>query len=448
MPSLLLRTLRPLLTASGALALMAQLSAVPGHPEAQLPQLQSILESARERAPQLVEQSYLRDEADARLLQARADYYPSLDLRTNFGYRKDYRSSGAEDTDNFGLTYSAILRRPLYHWGAIESRIQQARLDNDTESLKYLQNTQNIYRGLRSDYLTILLNQTSIESEQLQRSIIEQELQRLKTELDSGNISTRTFRSAELDLQSSLLQIQRLEREQGRIIDSFKTYAGWTAPLEIQPHVPETDPATLADWINAQRSALGLSSAWTDQTVEASLLRNQIDRQDEELRIITARQRPLLDFTASAAQDQSNTSTQNNVDTFSIFGGFSVNWNVFDGFRTKHQKIEARLKKRRLEATLDRVAADLIKERTRMLDLIEFQADQTAVTDLRYSLEQSNFENSREEASSGRLSPSQLKAAELTLARRKLEAMSARASLLMHLSDYHVLTQPAAKSGF
>lgn len=434
----------PALAVCGTLLLSVPgLAALPPHPETQLPQLRSILESAKDRAPRLIEEAFLREEADARLLQAKADYYPRLDLRSNFGYRKDFRQGGAEDTDNFGLTYSAVLSRPLYHWGAIEARIEQARIDNDSEAIKYLENTRQIYRGLRSDYLTILLNQASIEAEQLQREIIQQELQRLRGELESGNISEQTFRATELDLQASLLNIQRLEREQQRIIGSFKTYAGWSNSLNIQSFVPESDSQELRTWLAAQRSALDIA-AWTEQTTEASLIRNQIARQNEELKVIQSRQRPLLNFTASASQDQSNTSTQNNVDTFSIFGGFSVNWNIFDGFRTKHEKIEARLKIRRLEASLDRIASDLVAERTRMLDQIEFQADQTEVARLRYALEETNFANSRDAAQTGRLSPSQLKAAELTLARRKLELMSARASLLMHVSDYHDLTQPAA----
>ena len=119
------------LCATTALLLLAVTLSAANQPteiDQRSPELKAILNSAQRKAPDLIKQEFIQTEADARLKQAKAAYYPSLHLTTNLGYRKDFREDDAENTDNFGLTYSAALRRPLYHWGAIEAKIEQARI--------------------------------------------------------------------------------------------------------------------------------------------------------------------------------------------------------------------------------------------------------------------------------------------------------------------------------
>jgi Outer membrane protein len=309
----------------------------PSRPEDSLPQLAMILNTARDNAPSLVEEDYLRKESDERLKQAQSDYYPSLDIAANLGIEQQYRQED-EDTSNLGLTYSARLTRPLYHWGAIEARIEQARIDNDKKALNYLQNTQSILRRIRSDYLTLLLNNVSLKNERIRRKILENDLERLKLDFDSGNISELNYHIKELDLQNSLLQIKRIERDQDRIITGFKQNAGWIEPLNTEQDIPAPNLDNIQRWIDSEAAAQ--TSAWAEQSYAGQLAQYEIKQQEEELTVINARQRPLLNFTASASQDQSNTSTQNNVDTFTLFAGFSVSWNIFDGYRTKHQKYE------------------------------------------------------------------------------------------------------------
>jgi len=410
-------------------------------PERAIPQLKEILDSAGKNAPSLIEQNYLREEADQRLKQAKSSYYPSVDLRANLGYRQEYRSGGAEDTSNFGLNYSAQLTRPLYHWGAIEARIEQARIDNDVQALEYLQNTQQIYRDIRSDYLTLLLNATSLNNEQLKKSLLENDIERLRGDYQAGNISELEYETKVLDLQNSLLIIQSIQRDQQRIIARFKQNAGWSDQLELEAGVPSVDLDRLNNWLKGNESYFS-----SEESLEGLIIQQAIKRQNEELTIIQARQRPLVNFAASVSQGQSNTSTQNNVTTLSLFGGVSVSWNIFDGFRTKHQKIEAKLAKRRLEAHLDRLSEDLNLEQQNMLDQMQAQVDKTKVLEKRFQLQNRSFSTSQNDAQSGRLSTSDLNQAKLELEELKLDLMESRAVLLMHISDYLDLTQPELRS--
>ena len=168
----------------------------------------------------------------------------------------------------------------------------------------------------------------------------------------------------------------------------------------------------------------------------------RIDRQVQELKIITAKKRPFLNFSASASQDQSNTSTRNNVDTLALFAGVSVHWNIFDGFQTKHELIEARLKRNRLKARQDRISENLFHEREVMLDRILHQAESNLVLEKRLEIERTNFSDRRSDAEAGQLSDAQLKKTELDLLRLTAKVMVARADMLMQLSDYIDLVEP------
>ncbi|MEM7791153.1 MAG: TolC family protein [Verrucomicrobiota bacterium] len=411
----------------------------PLRPEDLLPELARILEAAQEGAPSLIEQDFLKREADQRLKQARSDYYPRLDLNANFGYRKEYRSGDAEDTDNLGVNYSARLTRPLYHWGAIEARIEQARLDNDFEAINYLQNIQEIQRDMRSRYLTQLLNKLSLRSETARREKIQEDLEKLRLDYDSGKISKLTYDSAELDLLNSILTINKIERDQKRISERFKQLAGWDQPLLLERMIPTLNLEEIKIWLESEKGLL--SGEWVSQAYRIQQTELDIRRQDEELTLITARQRPLIDFTASARQGQSNTSTANNVDTFTLFGGIGLSWNIFDGYLTKHQKIEAHLKRNRLKSFLSRLSDDLRLEGHEMLDAIQFQLETTEVIEARFLIEREKYDLSQKDMESGRISESTLKETELALFDQELGLMEARAELLMNLSDYLDLTR-------
>lgn len=431
---------RPLIIASFTMwASSLTATETPVTPKQLLPELAQILDAAKQNAPELVEEGFMRLEADQRLLQAKSDYYPSLDLGANLGVRRQYRSND-EDTSNFGLNYNARLTRPLYHWGAIEARIEQARIDNDTKALDYLQNTRLIFRQIRSDYLTLLLNSISLRIENIRKENLQSDLEKLKIDFENGKISELSYQGTQLNLQNSLLLIGKIKRDQKQIISRFRQTAGWQNPINSEMQIPKFEIDPLEKWL--EEEAATQSKAWTQMHYSALLIENEINDQKEAMTIIKARQRPIINFTASATQDQSNTSTANNVDTLTLFAGLSVSWNIFDGFQTKHRKIEANLKKRRLESKLDRLKKELLQQQQQMIDAIYYQLKNTKILEKRYELEGKLYMNKQSDFKAGRLTQNDLRDSKLQLTNLELQLMTARADLLMSLSDYNDLTIP------
>lgn len=429
------------LTAGLLLCLNSYAAEQPTEVEAHLPELQAILTSAQQQAPELIEQGFMNEEAEARLKQAKSAYYPKLDLVTNFGYRKDYRSGDAENTDNFGLTYSVALRRPLYHWGAIEAKIEQARINNDSDQLNYLQNLQRVERNIRADYLSLILNNIALRNERAKQAILEGRSETNRINYETGTMSPLAYQKSCISLDQSLLKIDRIAQSQKRIAKRFQHFAGWDKPTTSATEVPAIDADATESWLKQQRQLLQ-QSAWTYQTYSAIKQMNAIEHEKEEITQIKARQRPLVDASITASQNQSNTSSKNNVDTFSVFGGLRVTWNVFDGFETRNEKIEAQTKIRRLEQALTQLSKELQIEAAEVLDSLLFQVRNLRLIEAQYAAEQTQYKLEEDNATSGRSTTLTVQDAALNLKAEELALHQARADLLMGLSDYFDLVTP------
>jgi SAM-dependent MidA family methyltransferase len=80
-----------------------------------------------------------------------------------------------------------------------------------------------------------------------------------------------------------------------------------------------------------------------------------------------------------------------------------------------------------------------------MLADIQYQIDTTSIIEQRTFLQEKDLTRSKEEVESGRISSSDLMQAKLALLISKQNLMTERAKLLMQLSDYMDLVEPAGK---
>ena len=83
----------------------------------------------------------------------------------------------------------------------------------------------SIARSIRAQYLQLLVNQAELSAELVHREILEDELERVQGDFQTGKIR-EDVSIKELDLQDSLLAIRRIERDQNRITEQFQTTAG------------------------------------------------------------------------------------------------------------------------------------------------------------------------------------------------------------------------------
>jgi len=413
------------------------------YPEADLPELAKLLEQAREKAPALVGQSFAQQESTARLDAAKAAYYPRLDLGGLLGYTYTQYSTGAyPDETHFGLGFNATATRPLYHWGAIEATIQQARLDFKNEELQRVFLLRQIKRTLRADYLTLLVNQQTLQTLRLRRQITADGIARAQADQTQGVVSAVDSEQANLSLSQGLIDIELVEAEQQRILADYKRNIGWDAPLALDQPVPNPDAAAVIAWVEHTRSN-GLDS-WLQDNGEVMRRQNLIAREKEELIRVKAGQRPLINLTASVGQDQRNTSAANNVSAMSYFVGIGMSWNVFDGFATSAKKRETLLRERRMERDLEAYRAELRSQSMTVVTQIGFIARQLQIDQRRAELSAQSFSLQERDAKDGRISEQAFRSVQVANNEAQQTASRTRVRLLLAINDYLDLTLPAS----
>jgi len=425
----------------GALALSAQ--DYPTYPESRLPELASLLEKARENAPALVAQSIAQQESVARLDVAKAAYYPRMDLNSTVGYRVTrYDASNVEDETSAGANFYAVIRRPLYHWGAIEARIRQATLDQGNESLQQTLILRQIKRGLRANYLNLLINQATLGNLRIRRELTEARLSRLASDQQAGTVSALDSTQLNLNQEQTLIDIDYLEADQKRILATFKRDIGWADRLALAQLIPAPDGPAILAWVEKTRTA-GLTE-WTNDHAEVLRRKNLLKREKAELVWIKSRQRPLVNIAGSAIRDQRNVGLANNVDAMTYFVGLDVSWNVFDGFETSARAREANFRLRRYERQLEAYRAEITAQAYDVLNHIAFQARQLQLNEKRAKATNEGYLVAERDATEGRLSSQALRERQLNSQETSLSVLRTRVSLLLALNDYLDLTLPAA----
>ena len=411
-------------------------------PEEHLPELKKLLLAAERQAPQLIEQSITEQEAEERLKRAKAAYYPRLDLNSNLGLRQtSYDTPGVEDESSGGVTFHASITRPFYHWGAIEAQIQQARLDNESEALHRGLILRQIKRGIRADYLSLLSNKVNLRHLELQKKIAENDLEQFASQSELGRISNIDANLAEVNLNQHLMNIERAQADQARIMTSFQRKTGYTEALSLKKTMPMPNLAQIEAYIALEETKP--SSAWTSQHGEVRRLENRIKREEEELIRIKALQRPIINFAAYASQDQRNVGAQNNVDAITYFVGLNVHWNIFDGFSTSASKRESLLRARRYEVSLNNYKKEITAQAEQVLQQIAFQTKLVRLEAQRADLHAARYSSKHSESKSGRVSTKELHAHELNKSGADLNLIRTQSVLLLMLNDYLDLVTPA-----
>jgi outer membrane protein TolC len=415
----------------------------PFYVEAELPELGQLLEQARANAPALVTNAIAQQESLARLDAAKAAYYPRFDLYSTIGGRQtNYALEAVKDENSAGANFNAVIRRPLYHWGAIEARIKQARLDQANEDLQRVLILRQIKRGLRANYLTLLINQIAIDNLRLRRQIASSQISGLGEDQKSGQLSSLDAAQLSLNQEQSLLDIEYLEGDQKRILASYKRDLGWDAVLQLDKPIPPIDAVAIIAWVEKTR-AVGLT-AWTQDQAEVRRRMNMVEREKAELVWVKSRQRPLINLSVSASQDQRNVGLENNVNAVTYFAGLEVTWNVFDGFETSARVRESNLRMRRYERQLEAYRAELTAQAYDVLNTIYFQARQLTLNEKRAQATELGYRSAVQDASEGRLSAQSLRERQLNAREYSLNVLRTRITLLLALNDYLDLTLPAA----
>ena len=411
-------------------------------PESVFSGLGEMLETARNEAGKLREFELLEAEAEARLDQARGRRLPDADLFLRTGPREEIRSGEAEDNSFWAVNGGLRLSQPLFHWGAIQAEIDQARIGLGESALASLQNELKLVHQLRSRYLRLVLNKVREALETTRRDILRERADATKIEVAADNAPDIDLRDARLDVEAAEIAIDRIRKSQARLRERLRTRYGWSGPIKPPDRIPPLDPEPVLEWLQTEEAALGNGRTFDFVPVRQHLA--AMRRHEAREVVINASNRPKVDLFASGIQGVTNTAEDNNVNTFALTVGVSVRWNLFDGFRTQNQKLEARLKKNRMERELDRRIAELRGKQREMIETLRMRCKDMELLERRLSVAEARFRRSEIAFEDNRITEIDLREARLDLEELRVQVQQTRMDLLSGISDYHTFTHLVA----
>lgn len=417
--------------------------ATPYLPESLFPELAGIIEATRNNAPDLEAQALLEDEARARLKQARGRRLPEANAYLQTGPREEYRSGGAEDNSYFAVNAGVRVSQPLYHWGSIKAEIERARLALDGRGLERLAEEIELIRRLRSDYLHLILNRRHHIKEQARLALAEEEYERIRIEHEAGKRAEVDLNDKQLAAERVRLSLLRIEAHERVLRDRFRQTYAFPGKIATTKTLPEIDIDTAMAWLRAEEEALDGSRVYDFIPVRRQM--GMVREQEEYLKMVRTEDRPKFNLFIAGNQGNTNTATENDVNSFSVTAGVSVNWNLFDGFRTRQREIEARLKRNRLEIGLQRRVSELRSEQERMLEAMGLRLRELEIMERSYEIRKIRHRSAEIDVEEGRITENEYQNARLQLDSLEIQRDQARVDVLLGFSDYDSFTRMVAE---
>ena len=258
--------------------------------------------------------------------------------RPGLSYSQTYRTVG-----------SIFIKKPIYHWGVLNSKSRIAKLGEDFAKRKNKINRSNLISQINAEFMDLVLLSRSITLKEENLNLIEQiesELLKRKevgisTELD---VSKQTI----LKIQKSI-EVEESKRILSRELTEFKFLTGYSKSIELS--IPETF-LEFCDNHNFNQDIPQIVGSHSSMEIEQ--LKTLIKTENEKYFVASNSKKPKINMVSGFYQDQIDLpNSPDSVRRNNFLIGVEANWNIWDSSRSKGQKELALAQKRQFEIELE-----------------------------------------------------------------------------------------------
>lgn len=424
MPSLApLRTLVVLVFSYGALI------ALPPFPEQLFPELDPLMESAKQAAPAIQSQYYYVQETEGNMIVDAAARRPKVGLTGRIAGTYEYRDDLAGNDASALLDANIYLKQPVYYWGRLDAQRRIGQLRNEAAKAALARTVAEVMTEVREQYFQALLAT-------LQLQVAENGTALAATNLDSQERLFREGRVPELRLLETRLAVQDYAEmkasAEGRLTLALSQLSALTGmdvkassiDLENFPQIP----LITSEQIEDIRTSIRAPGAIFSNETAYHILTKAVE--EEQYKIISTRTKPTIDFIAGGTQDQvDGYGTTDRATRVYAFAGLQINWNIYDGAETKGLRLASLARQRMSDFRAQRARTDEERQRLYLLNDVEVKLRQIAARQQRVELIGQRLRIAEQQASRGEISS-------LELLRQKQDYASARYALAESLVYY------------
>lgn len=369
----------------------------PNKPEIFFPELSAVLSNLDKKAPFLEEQRELVTQA--RFGKIISDSSKGFKIGINAQAHSLHEDRPAQGFyHKYRVLGSVYLRKPLYHWGALKAASRVSELSEKNAKMEYASLKRSYQSKTRSDFLDLVILRYEEELAGASYALAQQNELDLTRRRDLGIVSDLTVYESSLSRLKQAIKLSDLKRKanyQGKI---FYLETGYSKGLTFaqtpaftnfcEKHVFSGSPPILISRLSSP---------------ELENLTNEIEKENNLIKMADAELKPKLDLIGAVYQDQvdlaNNTASLNRNN---LLIGIEAKWNIWDSSLSKGKKEAARSRKRMNELSLQRnsrslrlLIEDLHNQISSLSEKIEVSRQLVKVADNRYEKSVLEFKQNR-----------------------------------------------------
>lgn len=415
------------------------------YPEEIFPGLKPLLSAALRHSPDI---SILHE----RITEREGDRIVAASQR---GFRVDVNSriAGAYEMrddipDRFRSSFNAntFVSRPLYHWGRLQNQSAVGELAIEAAELNFERGSRDHLNAVRFHYLQWILQRERLATVRRSTALLEQLTAAEERQLEAG----RSTENAVIDLRARLAEnmefIAFIERDVLHQRQALQRLTG-TRDLAEPPSDLDLDftPLTLSNLERLQRRFTLLPP---DNAPALRLEETLREIEDRRFRIAERNRYPRIDFVAGVITDQLDAFDSSDFALrIQYFAGVQLSWNIFDGGRTRGEKMSILARRRIHELQAEGQRFRLDAETERLFADLDFAVRQISSRSTRADLARRRLDLVQRQLADNLATETQRLEAEIDLAERDLRVRESRIHYLLAMAQLASLhfPDPAAR---
>lgn len=338
-----------MLVASSTAGLWAQSPSEQPLPEQLLPGLPSILTTSLQQSPRIVQRNLDLVIADANEQMARSKMLPNVSFSTSINRQWEKRDDNNSATrEKFELTkklyYNFAISQPIYHWGALKNGVEIARINERISERNYQEAYRLLALEVRSAYLQLILAKMAVRNNTFAEKRAQDRLTREEGRAKANQITVGELMNYQLASDDVGAVARRSESDLEFGLRNFRRLTGLSDFTVAD--IPDVVPALDA---NPKGDVPALDAAYLDSNA-LQLNAFEIEKAKLEEKILSKNHYPKLGVSIGTNQDEQRyTKTDAPYKVEAIYAGLNLNWNIFDGFQTRAQRLQNATRLKQLE---------------------------------------------------------------------------------------------------
>ena len=370
-------------------------------------------------------------EAQANHLLAKSEQGIRVGINT-FGQSIHEDRPNEDFYHRYRLLNQVYLKKPLFHWGALQAQEEIGRLNKDFSKQNLRLRTRRLKGELRSVFLELIVLNYRLQLANEQVNLANQSVQSAEEKIKVGLGTELSLEEAKAETLNRQILRSDIKVSLQHKSTQFISLSGYSDALDLEiseifwsfclKENPNTSFPVMVGSMNSD---------------EVEHFKTQVSIEDQRIIIAESELMPKINFTSAYFQDQIDTTeSDKSVDRNNFLVGIEASWSIWDSHKSKAQKSAAIARKSKFEHLIKTKSDEKRKNLKVMSDELDSLKERIALGRKLTFVAQSRLEKSNLELSLDRISPLEHFASVVALDHAKIRSLEAACKYMMLLDQY------------